>query len=118
MLPGVESQPINLNLGSGQPDLGQVLGMITQAFKTGNVQVAQTEAQTIDLQGSGLREQILEAMRQRGIDPDASGGAEVNAADYAGLQADIMRALADHGLDLGAGARPPGDQTTDGSGPG
>ena len=42
-------------------------------------------SQTIDLRGTGAREQVEEALRESGIDPDKQGQT-INAADVPGLQ--------------------------------
>ncbi len=98
-------QPVQ---GAGQPqfqltgatDLAGMLGMMQQAFKTGNIQVSQGESQVIDLRGSGLREQILGAMQQHGIDPETVDGSQINAGDVPGLQEQIMQALENAGVDV------------------
>ena len=83
-------------------DLGSFMAMMQQAFQAGNVQVSQGENQVIDMRGNGeLRDQILDAMRQHGIDPEnATAQGQINAADYQGLQQQIMDALSDHGIDV------------------
>ena len=86
---------------SGVGDMAGILGVISQAFQQGNVNVTQGENQVIDLRGSGLREEITEAMRQHGVDPE-SGEGNVNAADFPDLQQQIMEALSNAGVDLGA----------------
>ena len=108
-------QPVQ---GAGQPQafdltgaagLGSILGMVQQAMQSGNVQITQGESQVIDLRGSGLREEILGAMRQHGIDPEAAEGTQVNAGDIPGLQEQIMQALENAGVDtkqLGEGSGP------------
>jgi len=112
-------QPFNLNLGSGQPDVAGILGMVGQALSSGQFQIQQTDRQTIDLRGTpdgqALREQIESAMRQAGVDPDSTpAGANVNAADYGDLQQQILQTLQSHGVDVsGVNALPP---DTDGDG--
>lgn len=112
-------QPLNLNFGSGQPDVAGILGMVSAAIQSGQFQVQQSESQTIDLRGTPagqeLREQIENAMRQAGVDPKlAAEGAQVNPADYAGLQEQILKALEDHGVDASGQIALPPD--TDGDG--
>jgi hypothetical protein len=88
---------------SGGADLGSVLGMMQQAFQSGNyeINIDQAEGQTIDMRGTGLRDEILEAMRQHGIDPEnATAQGQINAADYQGLQEQILQALRNHGVDV------------------
>lgn len=114
MIDGGDRQPISLNLGSGQPDVAAVVGMVGEALRSGQFQISQSESQVIDVRESGLREQIVEAMRQAGVDPDGNAGAEINAADYGDLQGQILQALSDHGVDLGESDEP--DPGGDGSG--
>lgn len=100
-------QPVQ---GAGQPQafdlstvagLGSMFGMIQQAMQSGSIQVSHGENQVIDLQGnSGLRDEILGAMRQHGIDPDAAQGSQINAGDMPALQAQIMQALENAGVDV------------------
>lgn len=106
--PASGPQPIELNLGSGQPDVAQVIGMVGEALRSGQLQVAHAENRVLDLRDAGLREEILEAMRRSGIDPEGAAGSQVNAADHAGLQAQILAALESHGVEAD---RPPGDGT-------
>lgn len=96
----VGQQPINLSLGSGAVDVAGVLGMIGKAMSSGNFQVQQGDSQVIDLRGSGLREEIMKAMQESGVDPDAAEGQQVNAGDYTGLQEQIVKTLEAHGVDL------------------
>lgn len=103
-------------LQPGQPmdlkDIGSVfgmLGMIKQAYESGNIQISQGENQVIDLRGSAdgeaLREQIIAAMKQAGVDPGGiPEGTQVDAAQYAGLQKNIMEVLAQNGVDVSEGA--------------
>src|SRR5262245_6299223 len=58
-------------------DLSQLGSMIQSAVEQGNVTIEQGPTQTIDLRGTGLREEILGIMQNHGIDPDRS--AEINA---------------------------------------
>jgi len=85
---------------TGPMDLGAVLGLVQQAWQSGNVEVTQGENQVIDLRGSGLREQIIGALEQHGIDPNAQGQ-QIDAGNVPGLQEQIMRALEDAGVDAG-----------------
>ncbi len=48
--------------------------------------------QTIDLRGSGAREQVQDALRESGIDPDKKGQT-INAANVPGLQEKIAGIL-------------------------
>lgn len=107
---------LRVNLG-GNVDLGSLLGMAFKAMQTGTAQVTHHETQTVDLTGSGLRDEILETLRANGIDPQA-GPAEVDASAVPGLQEHILKALAEHGVDPpGPGGVPveAGDPPADGA---
>jgi hypothetical protein len=83
--------------------LAQLGPMIQKAIADGNVTIEQGQSQTIDMRGSGLREEILGIMSQHGIDPaTASAGESIDAGDYGEMQNQILDALAKHGIDPGA----------------
>lgn len=69
-------------------------------------------SQTIDLRGTDAREDIAEALRKHGIDPDEQGQT-IDASSVPGLQEDILRALGDAGVQIpnaggvGGGVAPP-----------
>lgn len=96
-------QGLPFELGTGEVvGLGGLVGAIGKAMQTGNFQVIQGQPEAIDLRGAlGMREEILDAMRQHGIDP-SGGQTNVNAADYQGLQEQIMQVLSQHGIDVGS----------------
>ncbi len=48
--------------------------------QTANVTIEQGPSQTIDMRGSGLREEIFEIMRRHGIDPESGTASKVDAA--------------------------------------
>ena len=96
----------NFNL-TGATDLTSMLAMFQQAVQNGSFEVTQGGNQVIDLRGTGLREEIMGALQQHGIDPDAAPGAQINAGDVPGLEEQIMQALENAGVDvsqLGDGA--------------
>jgi hypothetical protein len=76
-----------------------------------DVEVEQS-SQTIDLRGTGAREEIEAALKQHGIDPDAQDQT-IDASSVPGLQEDILRALGDAGVQIpnaggfGGGVAPP-----------
>jgi len=114
-----QGQALNLNFGSGQPDVAGILGMVSAAIGSGQLQIQHSERQTVDLRGTpegqALRGQIESAMRQAGVDPAmAAEGAELNAVDYAGLQEQVLKALEGHGIDPSGRIELPPD--TDGDG--
>ena len=76
-------------------------------------EVTKTESsQTIDLRGTGAREDIEKVLREHGIDPDKEGQT-VDASKVPGLQEAILGALGESGLNLpraggvGGGISPP-----------
>ena len=89
-------------MAAGMALLQQLGPMIQKAIKDGNVTIEQGPTQTIDMRGSGLREEILGIMKQNGIDPEGHHGENINAADYGNMQQQIMAALAKHGVDPNA----------------
>ena len=101
------------SLGVGQAmDMGSMLGMlgmIKQAYQSGNVQISQGE-HVIDMrgtaQGKELRQQLMAAMAQAGIDPEQmpEGAQQVDASQYAGLQQNLLDVLSQHGVDVNSGA--------------
>jgi hypothetical protein len=92
----------------GQIDLSNLGSMIQSAIDSGNVTIEQGPSQTIDMRGSGLREEIFEIMRQHGIDPESGTASNVDASDYGDMQRQILEALSKHGLNFGAdGNQPP-----------
>ncbi len=76
--------------------LAQLGPMIQQAMAQGNVQ---GEAQTLDLRGTEIGEEIREIMSQHGIEPGGATAEGVDADSLAGMQQQILQALARHGLD-------------------
>jgi septum formation topological specificity factor MinE len=91
---------------AGGLDLSQLGPMIQSAIEQGNVTIEQGPAQTIDMRGSGLREEILGIMKQHGIDADAKTDASINAGDYPDMQKQILEALSKHGVNID-GSQPP-----------
>lgn len=108
-LPGTQAQSaVDLGafgLGTGGVNLLQVMGMVKDAYKTGGIQIAQGENQVLDLRGTGdgeaLRAQILETLKQHGIEPGVvPDGSQADAGDYSGLQQQILDTLKSHGVDV------------------
>jgi hypothetical protein len=56
-------------------------------------------AQTIDLRGTGAREEIVEVLRKHGIDPDKEGQT-IDASTVPGLQEAILSALGEAGVQI------------------
>jgi hypothetical protein len=90
-------------------DLSQLGSMIQSAIEQGNVTIEQGPSQTIDMRGTGLREEILGIMKDHGLDPDTSG--EVNAGDYGDMQKQILEALSKHGVNID-GSQPPQSESS------
>jgi septum formation topological specificity factor MinE len=83
---------------------GFTLGsMIQTAIDQGDVMIEQGPSQTIDMRGTGLREEILEIMRRHGLDPEGGASMNVNAGDYGDMQEQIMEALSKHGVNIDGG---------------
>jgi hypothetical protein len=92
--------------GSALPDAQSVeMGQSgwTSAAKPGEGTLESSSSQTIDLRGSGAREEIGEVLRQHGIDPDKEGQT-IDASTVPGLQEAIFSALGEAGVQIpGAG---------------
>jgi hypothetical protein len=113
-----EGQPVvGRQVGGGQPGGVQLEGlgamdglalltqlgpMIQQAMAQGNVHVEQGAAQTIDARGTELGDEIREIMSQHGIEPGGAVASGVDANSLAGMQQQILQALAKHGIDSNA----------------
>jgi hypothetical protein len=83
--------------------LGQIGPMIQQAMASGNVQITQGEAQTIDMRGTDLGEQLKGIMAQHGIDPETGTvNAPGDTNTYVQMQQQILQTLAEHGIDTNA----------------
>jgi hypothetical protein len=52
----------------------------------------ETSSQTIDLRGSGKREEVEEVLREHGIDPDKQGQT-IDASSVPGLREALLKAL-------------------------
>jgi hypothetical protein len=95
--------PASADTGDAQAVVGQLGPMIQKAIAEGNVTIEQGPSQTIDMRGTGLREEIVGIMKQHGIDPEtASPGENIDAAAYGDMQQQILAALAKHGIDPNA----------------
>lgn len=115
--------PLGMGQDMGVADVFGVLGMIKDAYQSGNIQVSQGSSHVVDLQGDTntdeLREQIMAAMQERGIDPNATPdqAAQIDASQYAGLQEDLLRVLGEHGIGVDGPGAQSGMPDTDGDGP-
>jgi hypothetical protein len=96
--PQASPQSVDLTAAT---DLAGIMAMMQRAFESGDIQVTQGKSRVIDLRGSGLRDEIVSALEQHGIDPNVAQGSEIDASDVPGLQEQIMQALQDAGVDVG-----------------
>lgn len=92
--------------GSALPD-SQSVSMGEQgwasASQPGEATVESSSSETIDLRGSGAREEIEGILREHGIDPDKQGQT-IDASTVPGLKDAILGALGDAGVQIpGAG---------------
>ena len=96
-----EGQPVvGSQVGGGEPQFSGSLSELAGFFAaTGSVQIDQS--QTIDMRGTGLREEIFGIMREHGIDPESGTSSQVDASTMPEMQAQILEALARHGIDPG-----------------
>ena len=70
--------------GSAIPD-AQSVSMGESGWTKPAEAQAEQQSQTIDLRGTGARDEVEEALRESGIDPDKKGQT-INAAEVPGLQ--------------------------------
>jgi len=84
-------------------------------FDPASVQVEQGASQTVDLRGTGAREELLEVLRQHGIDPDKEGQ-QIDASTQPGLQEAIFKVLGAAGVQIPGMADGPGTSVAAGPG--
>ena len=89
-------------MADGLAALTQLGPMIQKAIAEGNVQIEQGRSQTIDMRGTGLREEILGIVQQHGIDAETGTARNVDAGAYGDMQRQLLDALARRGIDPGA----------------
>jgi hypothetical protein len=106
--PSASVTPPSANLGD-QPVVGQQVsglggpGLDLGTMLGGGIQINQMP-QSIDAsQVEGLREEIMQIMRNHGIDPETGATGSVDASAMPQMQQEILQALSRHGLDFGAG---------------
>jgi hypothetical protein len=89
-------------------DAGELGAMIARAISSGNAEIS-TESHTVDMRGSGLRDEILGLLQGHGI--DSGSGTEVNLSGDEGAGAELLELLRQHGLEIDrpdqGGADPP-----------
>jgi hypothetical protein len=84
-------------------------------FDPDSVQVDQSTSQTVDLRGTGAKEELLEVLRQHGIDPDQKGQ-RLDASTMPGLQEAIFKILRAGGVKIPGMADGPGTTASAGAG--
>ena len=104
---GPTAGPVEVaNLGDAIEALTQIGPMFQRAMTEGSPQVTIGEANTIDLRGTELSEQIREIMRRHGIDPETGqADPDTDPSSYAGMQQEILAALSGHGIDTGVAGK-------------
>jgi hypothetical protein len=75
------------------------MGTLLKKAMSGDIHVTPGTQQNIDLRGTGAREQIIAAMKKHGINPD-DHGKTIDVGSVPGLQEDISKILAEHGVKL------------------
>ena len=94
-----DGQPVvGQQIGGGAPAMPASLTDLPGMFES----MQSLDAQTIDMRGSGLREEILGIMQQHGLDPDSMSGQQVDASSMPAMQQQILDALAKRGIDPNA----------------
>jgi hypothetical protein len=83
----------------GIGDLGNLGALIGTALAQGNVSVS-GQSQVIDLRGTGLREQMVEALEAHGIDVESQQGQQIDAGSIPGLGPEVLGLLSQAGVDL------------------
>lgn len=100
---GQVTAPSSIDVSS----LGGLAGLaeaMKVAASQGNAEVTQS-SQTLDLRGTGLREEIVEIMKRHGVDPESGAmqGTQFDASSMPAMQAEMLEALKRHGIDTGSG---------------
>jgi hypothetical protein len=82
--------------GSALPGSAGAAGVAPDQWKS----VDMGSSQTIDMRGSGAREEIIEALKKHGVNPD-DHGQQIDASTVPGLREELIEILTKKGLDLG-----------------
>jgi hypothetical protein len=87
----------------GSPEFQQTVAASELPGSSGSLGVEPDQwtstQQTIDLRGTGAREEMRELLRRNGIDPEKEGQT-VDPSQIPGLQEQIIELLKRHGADL------------------
>jgi septum formation topological specificity factor MinE len=86
----------------GLENLGAIGAAIQQAMATGNFQVVQAEAQQMQQQAQGMREDMMAVYAKHGV--DMTGGTTPQVDNPQQLQQDLLEVMKKHGMDPGSGA--------------
>jgi len=70
-------------------------------IKAGDVNVTQEPAQTIDMRGTELGNEIREILRNHGIDPEGGAHGNIDASKMPEMQQQILDAMSRHGFNPG-----------------
>ena len=85
---------------------------VASRFGIDPAQLEQADTRTVDLRGTGAREDVEKVLREHGIDPDEEGQ-RIDASSVPGLKEAILGALGQSGLNIpqsggfGGGVSPP-----------
>jgi len=86
-----------------EPDAGESGNTVVDALKKAALNKTSTNVeqtnQTIDLRGTGARDDVEKVLREHGIDPDKEGQT-IDASTVPGLQEAIMAALGQSGMQI------------------
>jgi hypothetical protein len=83
-------------------NLGAIGAAIQQAMATGNFQVVQAEAQQMQQQAMGMREDMMAVYAKHGVDM-TGGGQNAQVDDPQQLQQDLLEVMKKHGMDPSGG---------------
>jgi hypothetical protein len=87
--------------GSAIPD-SQSVSMGDSGWTSPGVAEVERSSETIDLRGSGQREEVEQVLREHGIDPEKKGQT-IDASEVPGLRKALLSALFGTGLPGGGG---------------
>jgi len=98
--PPLDEQPVATTELNSLGDIGALLSQFRQFQTAADHGSMEVNGQVIDLRGSGLRQEILDAMEQHGADGTQQGTPIVVSA-IPGFPEEILDALGRYGVDLG-----------------
>jgi hypothetical protein len=86
----------------GIANLGAIGAAIQQAMSTGNFQVVQAEAQQMQQQAMGMREDMMAVYAKHGVDMTGGHTSQVDNPEQ--LQQDLLEVMKKHGMDTSGGS--------------